>query len=144
MIMEHGIITSLIPQHLALPVEQFQKSYSDRNKMILTAFSKYLSKSGLSAKMVQQHTENIAMFGNKYLLNLDPPSLLLDIDCVHLMDYLDKVLIDLKARKTTVVSFKRFIRFLNETGRLHPHDYRTIFLLNFFDLHKMVFSPGMS
>jgi len=121
-----GIITSLIPQNLTLPVEQFQKSYLDRNNMILKAFSKYLSKSGLSAKMVQQHTENIAMFGNKYLLNLDPPSLLLDIDCVHLMDYLNKVLIDLKARKTNVVSFKRFIRFLNETGRLHPDDYWTI------------------
>jgi len=118
-----GIITSLIPQNLSLSTEQFQKSFLERNNMILKAFSKYLSKSGLSAKMVQQHTENIEVFGNTYLLNLDPPMLLLDIDIVQLMDYLNKVLIDLKVRKTNVVSFKRFIRFLNETGRLHPDDY---------------------
>lgn len=121
-----GIITSLIPQNLASTTEQFQKSFLERNNMILKAFSKYLSKSGLSTKMVQQHTANVEMFANKYLLNFDPPRLLLDIDCVHLMDYLNKVLIDLKVRKTNAVSFKRFIRFLNETGRLHPDDYWTI------------------
>ena len=118
-----GIITSLIPQKAT---EQFQKRFLERNNMILKAFSKYLSKSGLSAKMVQQHTANIEMFYNKYLMNFDPPKLLLDIDCVHLMDYLNKVLIDLKVRKTNAVSFKRFIRFLNETGRLHPDDYWAI------------------
>ncbi len=53
--------------------------------MILKAFSKYLSKSGLSAKMVQQHTANIEMFANKYLIDFDPPRLLLDIDFVHLV-----------------------------------------------------------
>jgi len=121
-----GIITSLIPQNLALATEQFQKIFLERNNIILKAFSKYLSKSGLSVKMVQQHTTNIEMFTNEYLINIDPPRLLRDIDSVHLMEYLSKVLIDLKVRKTNVVSFKRFIRFLNETGRLHPDNYLTI------------------
>lgn len=121
-----GIITSLIPQNLTLTTEQLQNSFLERNNIILKAFSKYLSKSGLSIKMVQQHTENIEIFADKYLLNFDPPRLLLDIDCVHLMDYFDKVLIDIKERKTNAVSFKRFIRFLTETGRLSPDDYWTI------------------
>ena len=30
---------------------------------------------------------------------------------------------DSKARKTNAVSFKRFIRFFNETGRLNPENY---------------------
>lgn len=121
-----GIITSLIQQNLALATEQFQKSFLERNNMVLKAFSKYLSKSGLSVKMVQQHTSNIEMFANKYLINFDSPKLLLDIDHIDLMDYLNKVLIDLKVRKPNAVSFKRFIRFLSETGRLHPDDYWTM------------------
>lgn len=91
--------------------------------MIIKAFSRYLSKSGLSAKMVQHHTSNIEIFSNKHLMNFDPPKLLLDIDCIDLMNYLNKVLVDLKVRNTNIVSFKRFARFLTETGHLHPEDY---------------------
>jgi hypothetical protein len=119
-----GIITSLIPQKSS---EQLHKSFLERNNMILKAFSKYLAKSGLSIKMVQQHTANIEMFSNDYLINFDPPRILLDIDCETLMNYLDKVLVDLKVRKTNVVSFKRFIRFLTETGRINPDDYWIIY-----------------
>lgn len=119
-----GIITSLIPQK---STEQFQKSLLERNNMILKAFSKYLSKSGLSVKMVQHHTANIEMFSNECMMNFDPPRILLDIDCVTLMDYFNKVLVDLKVKKTNVVSFKRFTRFLNETGRLNPDDFWIIY-----------------
>ncbi len=120
-----GIITSLIPQNIALTPEQNKKSFLDRNNIILKAFSKDLSKSGLSAKMVLQHTSNIEVFSST-LLNFDPPRLLLDIDDIKLMDYFDKILIDLKERKINAISFKRFIRFLTVTDRLHPDDYWTM------------------
>lgn len=119
----NGIITSFIPQNDA---EQLQKSLLERNNLILKAFSKHLAKSGLSTKMVQQHTANIESFANKYLMNFDPPRLLIDISSIHIMEYLNQVLIDSKVKTTNVVSFKRFIRFLSETGRIQPDDYWAI------------------
>ncbi|NLC43743.1 MAG: hypothetical protein GX783_05620 [Clostridiales bacterium] len=118
-----GIISSLIPQSHVSTTEQIKKGALERNNLIFKAFSKHLSKSGLSVKMVQQHTANIETFANSYLVNLDLPQALLDIEYVHLVDYLNEVLIELKVKKTNIISFKRFIRFLNETGRLHPEDY---------------------
>ncbi len=119
----NGIITSLLPQDTELDTEQHLKSFIERNDLILKAFKKHLSRSGLSEKMVQQHTSNIKEFANGYLLGLKKPALLLDYRDIHIEDYLDNVLVDLKDRKANVISFKRFVRFLNETGRLDPDDY---------------------
>jgi hypothetical protein len=119
----NGIITSLVPHDTELDPDQLQKSFLERNDLILKAFRKHLSRSGLSEKMVQQHTSNIERFSNDYLMDLEDPMLLLDFEDVHIEEYLDDVLSDPKAKKSNVVSLKRFIRFLNETGRLDPDDY---------------------
>jgi hypothetical protein len=119
----NGIITSLIPQGTELDPDQIHKSILERNDLILKAFRKHLYRSGLSEKMVQQHTSNIEKFANDYLVEIEDPTLLLDFEDEYIEEYLEDVISDPKVRKTNVVSFKRFIRFLNETGRLNPDDY---------------------
>jgi hypothetical protein len=63
--------------------------------------------------MVEQHASNIENFAQTWLLAQDTPRGLLDMTLADVQTYLDTA--GNKANKT---SFKRFVRFLIETGRM--------------------------
>lgn len=110
-----GIITSLAPQ--AADADELRKATEKRNAKLLAEFRKELFKSGLSEKMVPQHTDNIEAFA-QHILHQEPSHPLLEIDDALVKEYLDTI--DANKQKAVATSFKRFIRFLYETMRLHP------------------------
>ncbi len=106
-----GIITSLLPgPEEALP-ENIRKGISGRNKKVLRAFQKYLGQSGLSPKMMEQHSGNIDVFAQEHLLLQSPPRGLLEMTVRDVEAYL-------QSKKPNLVSFKRFARFLRDTMRM--------------------------
>lgn len=108
-----GIITSLRPA----PPGEIRKHLQARNAKLLDALKKDLYKTGLSPKMVEQHTARIADF-NEYLMAQDAPRLLLDTDAASIDSYLSNL--DAKDHKASLTSFKRFARFLFESDRMDP------------------------
>ena len=104
-----GVISTLDPANPAATKAAIEKG----NEKILNAFQKSLAASGLSLKMIAEHSDVIARFNEDYLLNLRPPCSLLDITVRHLRDYLDNT-----DSSANLVSFKRFVRFLEQTGRM--------------------------
>ncbi len=104
-----GVLTTLQPRH----DEDTQQAVHSGNQKILAAFRKDLAASGLSLKMIEHHTGTIATFSETYLLNQDPPCSLLDFDLEDLQQYLDK-----PGKNADLVSFKRLVRFLLNTGRI--------------------------
>lgn len=108
-----GIITSLRP----VPPGDARKHLQARNAKLLDALKKDLYKTGLSPKMVEQHAARIVAF-NQYQMAQDAPRLLLDTDAASVEDYLRNL--DAKDRKASLVSFKRFARFLFESDRMDP------------------------
>ncbi len=108
-----GIITTLGPlNHPADPREGLAAVFA-RNARILQAFRKDLSSKGLSPKMVEQHVGTIEDFAQTCLLEHDSPRGLLDTRLSDLQSYLRT-----HGNKTVTTSFKRFVRFLEETGRM--------------------------
>lgn len=51
---------------------------------------------------------------------IDPPRLLLDIEAKDLENYFTSGIVRTEEEKSIVTSFKRFLRFLWESGRLNP------------------------
>ncbi len=80
---------------------------------MLAAFRRELAKTGLSLKMVEQHTSNIADFAESALLAQAPPRALLDLTVADVRAYLEH-----GATKPNAVSFRRFVQFLTTSGRL--------------------------
>ncbi len=119
-----GITTSLLPATTALlarpsDLTQVSKEIAARNSKILTAFQKDLAKSGLSLKMIEQHSQNIQVFSQSYLLT---QALLLrgllELTVEDIQAYLD-TLTGKGNRSINITSFKRFVRFLYNTGRIN-------------------------
>jgi hypothetical protein len=108
-----GIITSLPPHAGGSEPETVRKSIQAKNRTILTAFQKTLGQTGLSPKMMEEHTANIAAFAQEFLLAQTPPALLLDITLAQVEAYLESA-----PGAVNPVSFKRFARFLRDTGRI--------------------------
>ncbi|MBZ0285507.1 MAG: hypothetical protein K8L97_32555 [Anaerolineae bacterium] len=104
-----GIITRLPPETAGNNLESVRAS----NKKVLTAFQKALGMSGLSPKMVQEHTGNLATFVDDFLLKHTPPIMLLNITRRNIETYLKS-----QDSKVNLVSLKRFVRFLRDTGRV--------------------------
>lgn len=105
-----GIITNLSPSSdNANNQERIRLS----NKKVITAFQKALGVSGLSPNMIQEHTNNVADFASNFLSNKMPPSMLLDFTQKDIEAYRK-----LRSGDINLVSFKRFVRFLRETGRM--------------------------
>jgi hypothetical protein len=71
--------------------------------------------------MVEQHTGTIEDFARTFLLEHDPPHGLLDTQLTDVQSYLRT-----KGNKTTTTSFKRFVRFLEETGRMDYEQAETL------------------
>jgi hypothetical protein len=108
-IQERGsLITQLPPQTAVDP-----KQVAATNKKVITAFQKDLGAVRMSLNTIQQHSENITAFAANYLSKQKPPRMLLDITQADIEAYRKKV-----EGKINLVSFKRFVRFLQETARM--------------------------
>jgi hypothetical protein len=108
-----GIITTLGPVTLAADPREVRTAALARNAKILQAFRQDLSSKGLSPKMVEQHVGTIEDFAQTSGLSQDPPRGLLDTRLSDVQSYLRT-----RGTKTVVTSFKRFVRFLEETERM--------------------------
>ncbi len=108
-----GIITTLGPARTAADLQEGCTAVLARNARILQAFRKNLSSKGLSPKMVEQHTGTIEDFAQTCLLEHEPPRGLLDTRLGDMQSYLRR-----HGNKTVTTSFKRFVHFLEETGRM--------------------------
>ncbi|HLG64833.1 MAG TPA: hypothetical protein VKY19_23025 [Ktedonosporobacter sp.] len=106
-----GIMTSLLPEdHL---LADRSKDISTRNRKVLTAFRRELGKAGLSTHMIEVHAHTIEDFSQTVLLHAEPPRGILDLTLADIQSYLNE-----KPGKQPVTSFKRFVRFLINTGRI--------------------------
>jgi hypothetical protein len=108
-----GVITTLEPADLPADPQQGRIAVLARNTRILQAFHKDLSSKGLSPKTVEQHVGTIEDFAQTSLLEHDPPRGLLDTRLSDVQSYLRT-----HGNKTVTTSFKRFVHFLMETGRM--------------------------
>jgi len=116
-----GIITSLVPAAVPSSMGELYAQVEARNAKILIAFRKDLTKAGLSLKTVEQHVGNIEAFSQAVLLKQDAPRGLLETTSTEVQDYLRTV-----STKTNVTSFKRFVRFLFETGRMEDEQIEAL------------------
>jgi hypothetical protein len=108
-----GVITTLEPAELPADLQEGRTAVLARNTKILQAFRKDLSSKGLSPKTVEQHVATIEDFAQPSGLSHDPPRGLLDTRLSDVQSYLRT-----HANKAVTTSFKRFVRFLEETGRM--------------------------
>jgi len=83
-----------------------------RTARVLAAFRKEVARGGLSPKMIDEHTGVIDHFARAYLLAQDPPRAILDLTLADLESYLAT------HPRANRVSFRRFVRFLRDTGRM--------------------------
>jgi hypothetical protein len=105
-----GIISQLPHDHNHSDKKRIQAG----NKKLLTAFQKSLGAAGLSPKMIQQHTGNLTDFATELLNERTPPQLLLDLTNDDIKTYRKS-----RGGDLNPVSFKRFVRFLRDTGRMN-------------------------
>ena len=108
-----GIITTLEPANHPADPQKMRTGVLVRNARIVQSFRKELSSTGLSPKMVAQHVSTIENFAQTSLLEHDPPRGLRDTRLSDVQSYLRTY-----GNKTVTTSFKRFLRFLEETGRM--------------------------
>lgn len=108
-----GIITSLLPEDHQASLADRCKDITMRNRKVLTAFRRELSKAALSTHMIEVHAQTIEDFSQAILLHADPPRGILDLTLADVQSYLRE-----KPGKQPVTSFKRFVRFLINTGRV--------------------------
>ena len=113
-----GIITTLEAAEVSANLNKLRKEILARDAKILRAFRKDLASRGLSYNMVEKLASNIDAFALSYHLVQDPPRGLLDMAVADVEAYLR-----LTENETITTSFKRFVRFLDETGRM---DYEKI------------------
>lgn len=116
-----GIITSLVPAAVPISMSEQYTDVEARNAKVLAAFRRDLVKAGLSLKTVEQHVGNIEAFSQKVLLKQVPPRGLLETTSTEVQDYLRTA-----GTKTNTTSFKRFVRFLFETGRMEDEQIEAL------------------
>lgn len=102
------IITQLPPGSL-----DDARRVEESNKKVLRQFEKALRKSGLSQKMVTEHSANLSAFATDYLNQQMPPRMLLDIQPQDIEQYAS-----LQGESFNVTSFKRFAWFMRDSGRI--------------------------
>jgi hypothetical protein len=108
-----GIITTLGPAAPSAQPQEMHAALLARNTRIVEVFRKDLSRKGLSPKTVEQHVATIERFARTCLLQDDPPRGLLEMRLADVQHYLRT-----SRNRAALTSFKRFVRFLLETGRL--------------------------
>ncbi len=112
-----GIITSLLPEDQAAREANQRTDLLARNRKVFAAFRRELRKAGLSPQTVEGHVATIADFASTTLLDADPSRGVLDLTLADIESYVLG-----KSGKQPLTSFKRFVRFLIDTGRI---DYGT-------------------
>ncbi len=105
----NGIITTLRPADKS----DTPKTAQAGNKKVLTAFQKAQAQSGLSPKMIEEHTQTVTDFADSFLVKQEPPVMLLDMTRQHIEQYQSSY-----DGPINLVSFKRFVWFLRDTGRM--------------------------
>jgi hypothetical protein len=113
-----GIVTSLRAEDSS--VDQRRQSMEARNAKLLTAFRKDLYKAGLSPATVERHVANVESFASNYLAVQQPPRLLLDLRADDLTTYLDSTTSSPRQAQSLITSFKRLLRFLEDSWRIDP------------------------
>jgi hypothetical protein len=108
-----GVIITLEPANFLADLQERRTAVLARNMKVVQAFRKDLSSKGLSPKTVEQHVGTIEDFARTSLLEDDPPRGLLDTRLADVQSYLHA-----HGNKTVTTSFKRFVRFLEETERM--------------------------
>ncbi len=112
-----GVITTLEPTEGPSDLHEVRKRILARNTKILNAFRKDQARSGLSHTTVEKHASNIDAFAQNYLLAKNPPRGLLDITPADVQTYLRT-----SGDETLTTSFKRYVRFLDETARMDDYE----------------------
>jgi hypothetical protein len=102
-----------LPEDLILSAREQRDEISARNRKVFAAFRRELRKGGLSERMVDVHATAIEDFAHETLGVTDPPRGTLDFMEADLRSYLAS-----HPGKQSLTSFKRFIRFLLNTGRI--------------------------
>ena len=108
-----GIITTLEPTGANASAEESRKGMLAREAKVLAAFRKDLARRGLSPSKVEEHMGTIQTFAQAFLLTQDPPRGLLEMTLKDVQTYLSQA-----GTRSIATSFKRFVRFLAETGRM--------------------------
>ncbi len=108
-----GIITTLLPVDAAANPDKVRGGVTTRNAKLLRAFGTELAKSRLSLTTIEQHVGTIEAFAQTYLLEGNPPRGLLDMTLGDVQTYLAGA-----GKRANATSFKRFVRFLLDTGRM--------------------------
>jgi len=111
-----GILTSLTPRR-KLAADEARSQAHARNEKIIAEFRTALYKSGVSPKMAEQHTGNLQSFAD-HLLTSSLPRPLLKMQTKDIESYLNDL--NPKDVKTCLTSFKRYVRFLWDSGRSEP------------------------
>ena len=107
-----AIITSLLPSAGARSREEQSATVQAINAKVLHEFRTHLYRTGLSDKIVERDLVAIEAFANLYLANLSEPRSLRDVESADLTTYLTG------APTALITGFKRFIKFMSETGRM--------------------------
>lgn len=110
-----GIITSLLPRK-SQSADEERSEVRARNVKIINDFRKGLYKSGLSPKKVEQHVGSIQSFADQHLVTQNPPRPLLKMRAKDIELYLNGLNTD--NAKNSIKSFKRYIRFSWDSGRM--------------------------
>lgn len=116
----NGITTSLLPPSQPPSIEQVKAGIRARNGKILNAFRKELLKTGLGVATAERHVGAVETFADTYLRELHPPRPLLDMTAADLRAYLEGGRLAQEEERSVVGSFRRFARFLWNTGRSGP------------------------
>jgi site-specific recombinase XerD len=101
------------------------KAIRAHNQPILDEFRSWLKQSGLSEKTISNQVSDIDFF-TEYLVYYDPVEKLDEADCgdVHmfLADWFPRKALWASATsvKSYLTSFKKFFRWMGETGRISP------------------------
>lgn len=112
-----GIVTTLEPAEVPSDLHEMRKGIITRNAKILGAFRKDIARRGLSNAMIEKHASNIDTFAQNYLLVQNPPRGLLEVTPADVQAYLRT-----SEDETLKTSFKRYVRFLDETARMDDYE----------------------
>ena len=112
-----GIVTILETAEVPVDLHEVRKGILARNAKILNAFRKDQARSGLSHTTVEKHASNIDAFAQNYLLAQNPPRGLLEVTPADVQTYLRT-----SGDETLTTSFKRYVRFLDETDRMDDYE----------------------
>jgi len=116
-----AILTALaVPGKPASPADQADRATAT-NAKVLQAFQKRLYQSGQSAKIVERDLETVTAFARQVL-----PISLRHVTEDSLSAYLASL--PTATRGAAVTGFKRFVKFLRDTGRLDGDDAENLLL----------------